>query len=148
MSYSVVSYLHEMYAVVDQLPRLGNANLSAIVYLQLCGFCSERFPLPLVLRMGCVFYCGTHWAFHIIISIRLGNLFWRNLPLNDSIFSRTYNQTNVMTTLVPSLYWIFFIIAGYEDNVQLLVRLDILFWSYLPLTDSNFSNRLIIRQML
>ena len=23
------------------------ANLSAIVYLYLCGFCSERFPLPL-----------------------------------------------------------------------------------------------------
>ena len=23
------------------------ANLSAIVYLLLCGFCSERFPLPL-----------------------------------------------------------------------------------------------------
>ena len=23
------------------------ANLSAVVYLQLCGFCSERFPLPL-----------------------------------------------------------------------------------------------------
>ena len=23
-------------------------NLSAVVYLQLCGFCLERFPLPLV----------------------------------------------------------------------------------------------------
>ena len=23
------------------------ANLSAVVYLQLCGFCLERFPLPL-----------------------------------------------------------------------------------------------------
>ena len=23
------------------------ANFSAIVYLQLCGFCSERFPFPL-----------------------------------------------------------------------------------------------------
>ena len=23
------------------------ANLSAVVYLLLCGFCSERFPLPL-----------------------------------------------------------------------------------------------------
>ena len=23
------------------------ANLSAIVYMLLCGFCSERFPLPL-----------------------------------------------------------------------------------------------------
>ena len=26
----------------------GRANLSAIVYLLLCGFCSKRFPLPLV----------------------------------------------------------------------------------------------------
>ena len=35
--------------VVDQLPRLGEerANLSAVVYLSLCGFCLERFPLPL-----------------------------------------------------------------------------------------------------
>ena len=23
------------------------ANLSAVIYLQLCGFCLERFPLPL-----------------------------------------------------------------------------------------------------
>ena len=30
------------------------ANLSAVVYLLLCGFCLERFPLPLVLRMGYV----------------------------------------------------------------------------------------------
>ena len=33
---------------MDQLPRLGKrANLSAVVYLQLCGFCLEKFPLPL-----------------------------------------------------------------------------------------------------
>ena len=37
-----------MLAVVDQLPRLGKrANLSAIVCLWFCGFCSARFPLPL-----------------------------------------------------------------------------------------------------
>ena len=33
---------------MDQLPRLGKiANLSAVVYLSFCGFCLERFPLPL-----------------------------------------------------------------------------------------------------
>ena len=34
---------------MDQLPRLGEerANLSTVVYLSLCGFCLERFPLPL-----------------------------------------------------------------------------------------------------
>ena len=33
--------------VVDHLPQLRKrANLSAVVYL-LCGFCLERFPLPL-----------------------------------------------------------------------------------------------------
>ena len=30
------------------------ANLPAIVYLYLCGFCSEKVPLPLVLGMGCI----------------------------------------------------------------------------------------------
>ena len=39
-------------------------NLSAIVYLQLCGFCSER-----CLGQAALFYCGTPWAFHIIISL-------------------------------------------------------------------------------
>ena len=28
------------------------ANLSAVVYLWLCGFCSERFPLPLCVWDG------------------------------------------------------------------------------------------------
>ena len=34
---------------MDQLPRLGveRAYLSAVVYLLFCGFCFERFPLPL-----------------------------------------------------------------------------------------------------
>ena len=33
---------------MGQLPGLGKrANLVASVYLQLCGFCGERFPLPL-----------------------------------------------------------------------------------------------------
>ena len=34
------------------------ANLSAVVYLQLCGFCLERFPLPLG-AWATLFYCGT-----------------------------------------------------------------------------------------
>ena len=38
-----------MLMLVDQLPRLGKSELvlSAVVYLLLCGFCLERFPLPL-----------------------------------------------------------------------------------------------------
>ena len=34
---------------MGQLSRFGEerANLSAVVYLLLCGFCLERFPLPL-----------------------------------------------------------------------------------------------------
>ena len=34
---------------MDQLPRLGEErdNLSAVGYLSLCGFCLERFALPL-----------------------------------------------------------------------------------------------------
>ena len=38
-----------MLMLVDQLPRLGKRELvlSAVVYLLLCGFCLERFPLPL-----------------------------------------------------------------------------------------------------
>ena len=37
-----------MLMLVDQLPRLGRELvLSAVVYLLLCGFCLERFPLPL-----------------------------------------------------------------------------------------------------
>ena len=37
------------------------ASLSAIVYLYLCGFCLERFPLPLGAWNGllALFYCGT-----------------------------------------------------------------------------------------
>ena len=33
-----------MQAVSDQLPRLGKREL---IRLLVCGFCSERFPLPL-----------------------------------------------------------------------------------------------------
>ena len=34
---------------MDQLPRSGNRELICLLfgYLLLCGFCSERFPLPL-----------------------------------------------------------------------------------------------------
>ena len=38
-----------------EITRLNTTGpLSAIVYLKLCGFCSEGFPLLLVLGMGCV----------------------------------------------------------------------------------------------
>ena len=38
ISFSIASYLYV---------REEKANVSAIVYLQLCGFCSEGFPLSL-----------------------------------------------------------------------------------------------------
>ena len=54
------------------------ANLSAIVYFKLCGFCSERFPLPLGAWGGlcyiivalpepsiCLFCCSIVFAFFI-----------------------------------------------------------------------------------
>ena len=52
--YFIVSYLYVHVNCSGSITSVGEgrANLSAIVYLQLCGFCSERFPLPL--GMGCV----------------------------------------------------------------------------------------------
>ena len=43
--YSIVSYLY--VSCSGSITSVGEerANLSAIVYLLLCGFCSERFPL-------------------------------------------------------------------------------------------------------
>ena len=41
-SYVYVSCSGSMTSVGEE-----RANLSAIVYLKLCSFCSERFPLPL-----------------------------------------------------------------------------------------------------
>ena len=45
--YSFVGYLYVTCS--GSITSFGEerANLSAIVYLKLCGFCSERFPLPL-----------------------------------------------------------------------------------------------------
>ena len=45
------------------------ANLSAIVKcLWLCGFCSRvGSSSSWCLRWAALFYCGTHWAFCIII---------------------------------------------------------------------------------
>ena len=45
--YSIVSYLY--VSCSRSITSVGEerANLSAIAYLLLCGFCSERFPLPL-----------------------------------------------------------------------------------------------------
>ena len=42
-SYLCVSYSGSVSSIGEE-----RVNLSAIVYLWLCGFCSERFPLPLV----------------------------------------------------------------------------------------------------
>ena len=45
--YTIVSYLY--VSCSGSIISVGEerANLSAIVYLLLCGFCSERFALPL-----------------------------------------------------------------------------------------------------
>ena len=55
-SYSFVVYLYVSGS--GSITSVGGerANLSAVVYLQLCGFCMERFPLPLGATL---FYCGT-----------------------------------------------------------------------------------------
>ena len=45
--YSFVSYLY--VSCSGSITSVGEdrANLSAVVYFLLCGFCSERFPFPL-----------------------------------------------------------------------------------------------------
>ena len=45
--YSIVSYLYVNCSVSITSVGEERADLSAIVYLYLSGFCSERFPLPL-----------------------------------------------------------------------------------------------------
>ena len=47
MSYFVVSYLY--VSCSESFISVGEkrANLCAVVYLWFCGFCSEKFPLPL-----------------------------------------------------------------------------------------------------
>ena len=45
--YSSVGYLYVSGSGSITSAWEERANLSAIVYLYLCGFCSERFPLPL-----------------------------------------------------------------------------------------------------
>ena len=47
--YSTVIYLYVRCSGSIQVTSVGEEreNLSAIVYLKLCGFCSEGFPLPL-----------------------------------------------------------------------------------------------------
>ena len=46
---------------MDQLLGWGRerAYLSAVVYLYLCGFCLERFPLPLCARDGLRYFIVT-----------------------------------------------------------------------------------------
>ena len=52
--YSILSYLY--VSCSGSITSVGEekANLSAIVYLLLCGFCSGGFLFLLVLGMGCV----------------------------------------------------------------------------------------------
>ena len=45
--YSFVVYLYVNGSGPITSVREERANLSAVVYLKLCGFCFERFPLPL-----------------------------------------------------------------------------------------------------
>ena len=54
--YSIVSYLY--VSCSGSITSVGEerANLSAIVYLLICGFCSERFPLPLSAWDGLRYY--------------------------------------------------------------------------------------------
>ena len=58
--YSVDSYLY--VSCSGSITSVGEerANLSAIVYLQLCGFCSERFPLPLGAWDGLRYFIVAH----------------------------------------------------------------------------------------
>ena len=49
--YSIVNYLYVSCSGSTSVAE-ERANLSAIGYLLLCGFCSERFPLPLGNRDG------------------------------------------------------------------------------------------------
>ena len=46
--YSIVSYLYVSCSGLITSVGVERANFSAIVCLQLCGFCSEWFPLPIV----------------------------------------------------------------------------------------------------
>ena len=54
--YSFVGYLYESCSGSVTLAGKERAYLSAIVYLKLCGFCSERFILPLGAWDGCIVF--------------------------------------------------------------------------------------------
>ena len=56
--YSIVSYLYVRCSGSIISVREEGAYLSATISLLLCGFCSERFPLPLC----ALFYCDTPWG--------------------------------------------------------------------------------------
>ena len=47
-----------------------------LVFLQLLLvillFCSKQFPPPLVVRISCVFYCGTSLVFHFNVILQIG----------------------------------------------------------------------------
>ena len=54
---------------LDQVPRLGKKELICLLSFTCNYVVSVRrgFLFLLVLGKGCVFYCGTPWAFHILI---------------------------------------------------------------------------------
>ena len=54
ISYSIVSYLYVSFRALITSLGEERASFSAIVYLQLCGFCLEGFLFILVLGIGCV----------------------------------------------------------------------------------------------
>ena len=58
--YSIVSYLY--VSCTGSFTSVGKerAYLSAIVYLYLCGFCLERFPLPLGAWNGLRYFIVAH----------------------------------------------------------------------------------------
>ena len=56
---SIVSYLYVSCSGSITSVWEERANLSDIVYLLLCGFCSERFPLPVCAWGGLRYFIVT-----------------------------------------------------------------------------------------
>ena len=54
--YSFVVYLYVNGSGSITMVWEERANLSAVVYLSLCGFCLERFPLPLGAWDGLLYF--------------------------------------------------------------------------------------------
>ena len=66
-----------MLAVADQLPWLGKRELICLLSFT-CNYVvsiQRGFLFLLAIGMGCVIFCGTPWAFHIVI---MDNCYWQN----------------------------------------------------------------------